>query len=62
MNAHADTYIATYEIPISNTQVLAVDLTLNPIDKLSDGYYRITRWQEIDHADRSSDNSLSLVK
>ena len=55
-------FTASYQVSVNDTKSLMVELTLNPTDKLSDGYYRVTKWQEIDNEEWAGDNSLTLIK
>ncbi len=51
----------TYEIPISRSQNLQVVLTLNPPERMADGYYKITAWKEIPSSKWNGDDKLNLM-
>lgn len=55
-------YTASYQVKVNDTQALDVELALNPTDKLKDGYYRVTRWQEISLEKRAESDNLKLIK
>lgn len=56
------TLTAAFQIPVNDTQMLSVVLTLNTPETLSEGYYRITSWQEVSSSEWESDSSLKLFK
>ena len=49
-----------YEVPVSDSQILKVTLSLNEPDRVKDGYYRITSWKETATAEWKGDDSLEL--
>ena len=49
-----------YEVPVSDSQILNVTLSLNEPDRVKDGYYRITSWKETATAEWKGDDSLEL--
>lgn len=51
----------TCEIPISDTRSLKIVLALNPPERMEDGYYRITSWQEISSSEWNGNDSLNLM-
>lgn len=52
----------TYQETVNDNRSLKVVLTLNKPGNFSNGFYRITSWQETSTADWKSDNSLNLIK
>ena len=50
----------TYEVPVSESQVLRVALSLNRPDQVKEGYYRITSWKEAAASDWKGDDRLNL--
>lgn len=50
----------TYEVPVSESQVLRVALSLNRPDQVKEGYYRITSWKEAAASDWNGDDRLNL--
>lgn len=57
-----DTPSISFEIKINKTKALKVVLTLNSPDKLFDGFYNISSWQEVSTADWKSNEHLNLFE
>lgn len=49
-----------YEVPVNESQVLQVTLSLNSPRKVSKGYYKITSWKEIAASQWEGDDHLEL--
>lgn len=55
-----DTPVLTYEIPVSDTQVLKVALSLNKPGQVRQGFYKITSWKEAPASEWQGDDHLEL--
>lgn len=51
-----------FEEKVSDRKALKVILTLNSPDKFSDGFYRVTSWQEVSTADWNGNDHLKLFE
>ncbi len=61
LNFGADKHAVSYEVPISDSQLLRVCLSLNEPSELKDGFYKITTWQEVPSSLWNGDDSLNLL-
>lgn len=54
-------HTVSYEVPIGSSQILKVCLTLNEPSQLTEGFYKITTWQEVPSSVWNGDDSLNLI-
>lgn len=54
--------VLTFHTQVNDTHTLKVVLTLNEPNTLSDGFYRITTWQEISTASWKGNDRLNLIE
>lgn len=62
VNSEGSTLLLTFQTAVNDTHALKVVLTLNDPGALSDGFYRITTWQEISTAGWKGNDSLKLIE
>lgn len=55
-----DVPTVTYEVPVSESQVLHVSLSLNNPGRVNEGYYKITAWKEAPASKWQGDDHLEL--
>lgn len=61
MNFSTEVPTVAYTVPVNEKQALSVILEILPVNKNTEGYYRIRQWKVVSTEEWSGDNTLQLI-